>query len=212
MEFIYNFMKKKAPAFDNKWFLNHEKNQAIAARFFYHSSYITVFFLFSNKGQILISLFAAMSFYFSSDYFREFVSIFADLGIFYGIQYMVFNIPLFLIFLIVFIIFLMDLTLINTFLVCCPSVSGRIKFLYGENFLKQQYYNSALASAKAASQMSKSLAIGVAGGILGGTITNIYGEYLYSQNYKEYIQATINNPGLNLAPPKKGIFGFNLGR
>lgn len=51
--------------------------------------------------------------------------------------------------------------------------------LYGENFLKQQYYNSALASAKAASQMSKHVAVGVAAGILGGAVTNIYGEYMY---------------------------------
>lgn len=205
-------MKKKAPAFDTKWFSNNKKNQIKAAHFFYNSSFITAFFLFSKTGKIIISFFAAMSFYSSSDYFRALIATFADFGIFDAIQYMVFNVPLFLIFLIVFVILLMDLTLINTFLVCCPSVSDRIKLLYGENFLKQQYYNSAFASAKAASQMSKSLAIGVAGGIVGGTITNLYGEYLYSQNYREYIQATISNPGLNIAPPKKGIFGFNLGR
>ena len=141
MEFIYGLMKKKARAFDNKWFANNEKNQIRAARFFYISSSITVFFLFSRMGNILVSLFAAMSFYFSSSYFRVLVAIFADFGVLCGIQFMLLNVPLFFIFLVVFVIFLTDLTLINTFLVCCPSVSDRIKLLYGDNFLKQQYYN-----------------------------------------------------------------------
>ena len=96
-------------------------------------------------------MFAAITFYFSSNYFRQLVAVFADLGIFYGIKFMVLNVPLIFIFLVVFVIFLMDLTLINTFLVLCPSVSYRIKILYGENFLKQRFYNSSLTSAKAAS-------------------------------------------------------------
>lgn len=97
----------------------------------------------------------------------------------------------------------MDLTFINTFLICCPSVTSRIKSLYGENFLKQQYYNSALALAKAATQMSKHVAAGVAGGVLGGAVTNIFGEYMYSLNYNKYLEATIKNPGVEIAPPKK---------
>lgn len=212
MEYIYNLMTKIAPAFDAQWFVNHEKNQIRAARFFFISSSITSFFLFSKIGKIIISLFAAITFYFSSNYFRQLVAVFADFGIYYGTKFMVLNVPLILIFLIVFVIFLVDITLINTFLVLCPSVSNRVKILYGENFLKQRFYNSSLASAKAASQMSKAVAAGVVGGIVGGTITNIFGEYMYSQNYNKYIETKFKNPGLDISPPKKGIFGFNLGR
>lgn len=79
-------MKIKAAAFDSKWFCNNEKNQLLAARFFYTSSYITAFFLFSRVSQITVSLFAATSFYFSSYYFRTLVAIFADIN---------FNVPFF---------------------------------------------------------------------------------------------------------------------
>ena len=34
MEYVYNFLKKKALAFDTKWFSNIEKNPIRAARFF----------------------------------------------------------------------------------------------------------------------------------------------------------------------------------
>ena len=60
--------------------------------------------------------------------------------------------------------------------------------------------------------MSKSVAVGVFGDIVGGTITNIFGEYMYSLNYNKYIEAKLNNPGLDVLPPKKGIFGFNISR
>lgn len=156
-------------------------------------------------------MFTAITFYFSSHYFRQSVAVFADFVIFYGIKFMVLNMPLIFIFLVVFVIFLMDLTLINTFLVLCPSVSYRIKILYGENFLKQRFYNSSLVSVKAASLMSKSVAVGVLGGIVGRTMTNIFGEYMYSLNYNKLIEAKLNNPGLDVSPPKKSIFGFNIG-
>ena len=180
--------------------------------FFYISSFITVFFLFSKVGKIFLSLFVAISFYFSSNYFTTLVAVFAKYGVFDGIQYMLFNVPLFFIVLVVFVILLMDFTLINTFLVCCPSVSNRIKTLYGEHFLKQQHYNSALASAKAASQMSKHVIIGAAAGIIGGALTNMYGEHLYSVNYKEYVDATVKNPDVKIETPKKGFFGLKIGR
>lgn len=204
-------MKEKAILVDKKWFYNNEINQKRAARFFYISSSVTVFFLFSTIGKIFLSLFVTISFYFTSNYFTILVAVFAEYGVFDGIQYMLFNVPLFFIILIVFVILLIDLTLINTFLVCCPSVSNRIKTSYGENFLKQQHYNSALASAKAAAQMSKHLAVGAAAGIIGGALTNIYGEHLYSVNYKEYLDATIKNPDVKIEPPKKPFFGLKIG-
>ena len=62
--------------------------------------------------------------------------------------------------------------------------------------------------------MSKTLAVIAVGDILCGSITNIYGEYVYSQNYKIYLKTLTNNPGLNPSPPKKGIgiFGLSFGR
>lgn len=125
---------------------------------------------------------------------------------------MVSNLPFILLVLVVFVIFLMDLTLMKSFLGCCPSVSSRILLLYGENFLKQQHYNHALSSAKAASQMSKHLAIGIASGILGGTVTNVYGEYVYSVNYEKYLESIIKNPDLKIESPKKGLFHLKFGR
>lgn len=208
MEFFCNLIAKKAPAFDVKWFLDNEKNQIRAANFFYSSSFITKFFLFSKTGNFLISIFAAISFYFSHLFFRSLIANFADFGIFGGIHFMVFNPPVLLLILFLFVMLLIDLTLLNTFLVSCPSVSSRIKILYGENFLKQQFYNNSFASAKMAASLSKPLVAGTIGGVVGGAVTNLVGEYLYSINYKHYLEASIQNPELKLNPPKKGLFGF----
>ena len=139
MEFLYNFINKKASIFDAKVFLNNEKNQKKAARFFYSSSQITAFFLFSNWGKTLLGVFLGVNFYFSMGYFTMSVAVFAHLGVIEGTKFLIVNVPFALLLIFVFNIVLMDLTLINTFLICCPSVKNRIKKLYGENFIKQRF-------------------------------------------------------------------------
>jgi hypothetical protein len=210
VDYIYGFFKKKAPFIDKKWFLQNKKNQQRAAVFFFYTSNITSFFFFSKIGRFLMSIFFASSFFFSINYFRTMVVVFADLGFVYGIYYMISGIPLILSLLFFFVIFLMDLSLINTFLICCPSVSKYIKCVYGPDFLKKKHYNSATLTAKASAQMTKSLVTGAVAGLVAGTFLNFYGEHKYHQSYGAYLETQMQNPGVTLKPPEKG-FGLKIG-
>ena len=48
--------------------------------------------------------------------------------------------------------------------------------------LKKKGYNSALTSSKLAAQFSKTITAGAIGGLLFGTLVNVYGEAHYSAN------------------------------
>jgi hypothetical protein len=206
VEYFYNLFLKKAPNIDKKWFDNNKKNKLLAARFFYFTSFITSFFFFSKKGRLFVSIFSASTFMSTLLYFKTLVAVFAEYGLLSGLEYMVLALPLSFLSFIIFVIVLVDLSWINTFLVCCPSVSSEIKLLYGDNFIKTQYYNSGMMTAKVSAQFSRGLIVGVASGVAAGTVLNIYGEHQYASNYAAYVNARIQNPDVPIQPPVKGPF------
>lgn len=152
VDYLYSLFQKKAPLIDKKLFVNNEKNQLRAARFFFLTSFITKFFLFSKIGKFLVFLLFIFTFFSSTSYFQIMVAAYADLGFYQGLHFMIVNLPSVLFFLIIFVLVIVDLSLINTFLVTCESVSLRIQKIYGEDFIKNQFYNSATLTAKASAQ------------------------------------------------------------
>lgn len=134
------------------------------------------------------------------------VAVFADCGLKDGLFYMINQVPIVFLSLLLFSIFLFS----QTFLITCPSISKRIKLDYGDSFLKKKGYNSALTSSKLAAQFSKTITAGALGGLLFGTLVNVYGEAQYSANYDRYLNAQVANPGIQLNPPERG-WDFILG-
>ncbi len=158
---------------DKKWLINNEKLQIKCSYFFAITSKITAFFLFSKIGNVTLSFFIAVCFYLSANYFRLLVAIFADESLFVGLKLAAQNLPYSLICLFLFNLLLVELCWINTFFILCPSINAKIKLMYGEHFIKKRFYNSTYLSAKAAINLSKSVAIGVGIGVAGGFASNI---------------------------------------
>lgn len=203
VDFLYSVFQKTAPAFDQKWFVNNEKYKKKAAQFFYYTSFFTKFFCFSTFGQKIVFIFFSFAFFQSITYFRWVVSTFAYEKWEIAISFMINEIPVGLLCLIFFVMFLMDISLINTFLVTCPSVELYIKNIYGDDFIKQQFYNSATLTAKASAQMAKTVAVGVAGGLVAGTVLNFYGEHAYRGSYESYLKMQTEHPNIQLKPPER---------
>lgn len=210
VDYLYNIFKKRGPIFDKNWFHHNEKNLLKATLFFYITSFITKFFLFSKFGQFLVFLFFSFTFFSSTLYFRALVGVFAYNSFYQGFSFMITNFPLSLLYLTLFVIFIGDLSLINTFLVCCPSVVASIKKSHGEYFIKAQFYNSTVMTLKASGQLTKNLPTGAIGGLVAGSVLNFYGEHKYQQNYETYVNAQTKNPDIHIKPPEKGI-GFKFG-
>lgn len=130
---MYEIIKKKAPGFDEKWFLNNQTYQRKAVSFVFYSASLTSFFLLSRLGQGILSIFVGLSLFFSRVYFKIVVAVFADCGLKDGLFYMINQVPIVFLSLLLFSIFLFS----QTFLITCPSISKRIKLDYGDSFKKK---------------------------------------------------------------------------
>lgn len=209
---ILNKLQTIANRLDSFYFKNNESRQIKAARFFFFSSRVTAFFLFNRFGKFVLNCIIFYTFFVSALYFRSMVGVFADYSVMEGIYFMVKEVPNMLLFLLLFTIFLLDIAYINTCLVMCDSVKNKICLLFGNNILKQRFCNSTVTSAVAASQLSKNILLAAAGGVVGGVITNIAGEYLYSRNYGKYVDTVAKYPELGGEPSKGATFSVKFGK
>jgi hypothetical protein len=50
---------------------------------------------------------------------------------------------------------------------------------------------------------------GVVGGLVAGTLLDVYGEKCYKENYNTYVKIQAENPNIPISPSLKGT-GFNV--
>lgn len=211
MNYLVNIIDKIATFLDKRLFSKNKTLRKISIYYFFITSHITAFFLFSKIGLAIITLYSCYVFFISVFAFKILIALAADFGFFFMVAHFWSILPKSILFLIFFYFFLLDLTFNNTLLVSCESIRLCIQENFGESFLKKQFYNNRLGSLIKVMEGGKILTYSLGGVVVAATVASVADSLVYGSNYEKYVDAQVNNPNVTLEAPRKGISGVNVG-